>query len=165
MPKSILSAVAALACSSLGFAATINVPSEYPMIQSAIDAAQNGDSILVEAGTYNERIDFLGKEITVLSVSGSSNTIIDASASGTVVTFANGEESTSILNGFTIRGGSSFYGGGVLIVDSHPVIQNCVITANQATDSGGGIYVDTGSIQLNNTTVTSNVVGSAGGGI
>ena len=160
-----LSIFVTLACSTIGFAATINVPTDYSTIQTAIDAAQNGDTILVEAGTYSERIDFLGKALTVESVSGSTDTIIDGSSSGTVVTFANGEQSSSVLDGFTIQGGSNYYGGGVLIVNSFPVIQNCLITSNQASLSGGGIYVDTGSIQLTNTTITSNVSDGAGGGI
>ncbi len=160
-----ISTLAVLTCSTLGFSATINVPSDYPFIQTAIDAAQNGDSIQVEAGTYTERIDFLGKAITITGVSGSSNTIIDGSAAGTVVTFETGEQSTSILDGFTIRAGSSLYGGGISITGSFPTIQNCLITGNQATYSGGAIYVDGGRAQLSNVVIEGNNAGGAGGAV
>src|SRR5262245_23192392 len=66
---------------------TLNVPADYPTIQSAINAANNGDTVLVAPGTYYENINFNGKAITVTSSSGASATIIDGSHNGTVVTF------------------------------------------------------------------------------
>ena len=38
--------------SLLSFAATINVPGNQPTIQSGIDNAQDGDTVLVHDGTY-----------------------------------------------------------------------------------------------------------------
>ena len=55
------------------FARTIiNVPSDQPTIQAGINAAHNGDWVVVSPGTYLENIDFLGKAITVKSASGPS---------------------------------------------------------------------------------------------
>jgi len=61
-----------------GFADTIHVPADYATIQGAIDAAVNGDIVLVAPGTYVENLDFLGKAITVQSSDGAEVTVVDA---------------------------------------------------------------------------------------
>ena len=43
------------------------VPADYATIQAAIDAAVDGDVIIVFPGTYSENIDCTGKNITVRS--------------------------------------------------------------------------------------------------
>ena len=94
---------------------TLNVPSpQYPTIQLAINAAQNSDTVLLATGTYNESIDFSGKDITVRGAQGAGQTVIAGSAGLPVVTIASGESSASVLEDVTIRGGS----GGVFIQDS-----------------------------------------------
>ena len=96
---------------------TIRVPQDQSTIQAGIDAAANGDTVLVADNTYFENINFLGKAITVAShyiLNGDTNhianTVIDGSQpshpdSGSVVTFESGEDTTSVLTGFTITGG------------------------------------------------------------
>ena len=82
---------------------------EFNAIQDAIDAASDGDLILVYPGIYNETIDFLGKEITVESSSGASVTTIDANQKDTVVYFWNNETDESVLDGFTLTGGIGYF--------------------------------------------------------
>ncbi len=77
-----------------------------------------GDTVLVAEGTYSENINFKGKAITVASqfildqdTSHISATIIDGSQhtnpdSGSVVYMISGEDTTSVLTGFTITGGN-----------------------------------------------------------
>ncbi len=76
-----LASVVAVAVFSSAHADIINVgPGDS--IQDAIDAAMDGDEIVVAEGTYLEAIDFLGKAITVRSTDPAdpvvvANTIID----------------------------------------------------------------------------------------
>ncbi len=69
---------------------TIHVPADQPTIQAAINAASNGDTVLVSPATYYENINFNGKAITVASTNGPATTIIDGGQAGAVVTFSGG---------------------------------------------------------------------------
>ena len=113
---------------------TRNVPAQFPTIQIAISVAQNGDTVLVAAGVYNESINFLGKAITVISAAGPATTTILAATGQRAVTFATNEGPGSILSGFTITGGN----GGVQITRASPTFINCTISGNLALNSGGG---------------------------
>ncbi len=147
-------------------ASIINVPSDQATIQEAINAAIKGDTILVAPGIYYENINFSGKNILlgsyfILSEDTTyiSQTIIDGNNDGTVVTFASGEDSTSVLCGFTVRNGNkdSGAGGGIFIVESHPYLKNVIVTQNSA-GNGGGILINYYSNPLlTNVTISGNI--------
>ncbi len=59
--------LAILFCSTAAQSTTIRVPQDYQEIQSAINAAQDGDTILVARGTYIENLNFRGKGIVLTS--------------------------------------------------------------------------------------------------
>lgn len=145
-------AIAAIMCPCANvFAqnAVFNVPADYPTIQSAIDAAHDGDSVLVGSGSYNEAIDFLGKEIVVESVKGSANTSIDGSGlSVSIVTCTSGETAESVLRGFTLLDGRSgtndsspptFVGGGMYINGANPTLEDIIFQRCESS-YGGGLY-------------------------
>src|SRR6267142_5555878 len=97
---------------------TIHVPGDQPTIQQAINAAANGDTVLVAPGTYNENINFFGKAITLKSSEGAAVTTILGTGTGSVVRFATAEGADSKIEGLTIRGGSAFTGGGIFVLNS-----------------------------------------------
>src|SRR5438552_3400518 len=84
---------------------TIHVPLDQPGIHAGIDAAANGDIVLVAPGTYVENINFRGKLITVISEQGPGLTIIDGAARDSVVTLISSEGPASVLSGFTVQYG------------------------------------------------------------
>lgn len=126
--------------------ADIYVPDDQPTIQDAINASAAGDTVIVRAGTYVENIDFLGKDITVLSEEGNERAFIDGSQGGSVVTFSGGETAAAVLDGFTVMNGSSVDGGGIFCSGtSSPTIRNNYVEENTATSGGGGLACLSGS--------------------
>lgn len=151
-------------------AKVINVPADYPTIQDAINAANNGDSVVVAAGTYTENINFTGKAITVTSSGGPKTTIIDGNQAGPVATFATSETTASVLNGFTLENGTSTFnsgydGGGVYISGASPTITKNIIQNNTACNGGGGIAVEFGSPVIKGNRIIGNSQSGCSGGI
>ena len=140
-----------------GFSAVHEVPARYPTIQAAIDAAADGDIVVVADGTYtglgNRDIDFKGKAITVTSEHGPLNCIIDCQGSfydrHRGFNFHLGESINSILWGFTIVNGYSPMdyidlalhpaGGAIYCSRSSPVISNCILKNNRSDHWGGAV--------------------------
>lgn len=125
-------------------ARTVNVPGEQSSIQNGINAAVNGDTVLVQPGVYTENINFKDKNITVGSLfvtagdkSYISGTVIDGNRNGSVVIFENGESGSARLIGFTIKNGKAADGGGIRCYNSQPNLSNLIITNNFATGGGG----------------------------
>jgi len=174
----------------------INVPGDQPSIQAGIDAAFWGDTVLVADSHYYENIDFSGKGITVASkfimdgdTNHINNTIIDGSQSvnpyeGSVVYFRNNEDTTSVLRGFTITGGTGTYvsgidiwvSGGIHFLNAGGKIINNHIEYNfidsNVAGSGGGIsagdsyntnYVLIKNNRVCNNTVIANEISGGGG--
>jgi ribosomal protein L24 len=120
---------------------TINVPSDVKTIQEAINAAIDGDTIVVSQGKYRGNINFKGKSITLTSTAPLdsdvvSKTIIEGTEKGSVVTI----DSNSILKGFTITS-KDLDCRGIYVQNASPTIENCTIIDNQTTSYGGGVYI------------------------
>ncbi len=144
-----LSIIILILAVSTALSATIHVPADQPTIQAGIDAAVAGDTVLVADGTYtgsgNRDIDFGGKGVVLKSENGPDFTIIDCEGSASEhhhgFDFHSGEESTAVVEGFTVQGGYvSSFGGAILCANgSNPTIANNMIINNQALNGGGGI--------------------------
>ena len=153
----------------------INVPADQPTVQQGIDVSVNSDTVLVQPGTYFENINYNGKNIVVASLFLTTQdttyiyqTVIDGNSSGSVVTFENGEVSTTVLCGFTITNGmmtSTMGGGGGITCwnNTNPNLYNLIIIENYA-HYGGGIYCSNSSPLIHDLTIINNAAPGIGGG-
>jgi len=157
----------------------------YDSIQQAIDVAEDGNTIIVQEGTYtglgNRDVDFRGLAITVRSKDPNdpsivAATIIDCQGSEFEphrgVCFRSNESTDSILDGLTITGGyisgnwPEDSGGGIICYyNTSPTIKNCIVTNNTAEHHGGGIYSYHSSPTLINCMFNANSAGWNGGGM
>lgn len=161
--------LALIFCSSVALAAKLQVPSHnYPTIQDGIDAASDGDIVIVADGVFtglgNKDLDFNGKAITVKSKNGPENCIIDCEDAGRGFIFGSSEGPDSVLSGITITNGNAWFGAGIQCQYASPTIQNMIIKGNTAQDGpGGGIYLDSSDAIIIDSIISENSAGSGAG--
>jgi len=116
----------------------IVVPQMYPTIQQAIDAAQDGQTVIVMPGTYEVALTIKAKRITLQSTNPESaetvgQTILEP------VDFAGrpiinvGEGSAGVIAGFTLQNSTTCPacpGGAIFVSESSPTIKNNVFRNN-----------------------------------
>ncbi|GEM_PF-5550265 len=177
--------------SGLSTADVINVPSDQPTIQQAVDAAVDGDEIVVAPGTYNEQINLRGKRITIRSVDPDdpatvSATVVDGGNDRTLPGFPqregpvfranSGETTDTRLVGLTITGGAAndpsmgsnaMSGGGVqAFIGSTITVDRCAFLNNWSSGAGGALYVAfSDSPIINECTFIGNETAGLGGAV
>ena len=144
----------ALGCASATAAAdTLQVPGQYPYIQAAIDAAADGDTILLAAGTYktkglNLALDFQGKQLT-LQGAGPDESILDALESwpSPIATLGAAEAGGVTLRGLTLKHARQDWGGALLVENgAQLLVEDCHFQGNTGKKGGGAVAVRQGSL-------------------
>ncbi|MCK5271426.1 MAG: hypothetical protein KAJ52_02570 [Sedimentisphaerales bacterium] len=146
-------------------------------VQAGLDAAGDGDVVILASGTYsgsgNRDLDFQGKALTLRSTDPCDPAIVAATIIDSCGTasephrgfyFHTQEDANSIVHGLTINGGFA-WGGGFYCYYSSPSILNCIISDNNTASSGGGIFCDHADPIIRNCTIRNNSADSSGGGI
>jgi len=135
----------------------LTVPDDYPTLAKAMAASAAGDTVAARAGAtlsgplyvqHRDRQLLGGWNADWSARDPSTPSILDGLGRGPTLEFAPGLDSTTVVDGFLVRGGvarlltdpAGFFGGGVLCIDASPRLQDCGFEASRAGDdqSGGG---------------------------
>lgn len=144
--------IVAAASSRRADAAVRHVPKDYLTIQAAIDAAADGDSVLVARGIYVEALVISGKSIALSSAFAESrdpadrlHTVIDGGVYGqeelvrrdAAISVAADAGPGTRIDGFTIRNGDD----GIACSAQIAIVGNRFVNNNDAIDyeNGGGL--------------------------
>ena len=142
-------------------------------IQSAVYAAEIGNTVLVNDGTYYPANQiYIKHKMTVKSVNGAEKTIVDGCFPAQTNRcfylgyYASTIDGFTIVNGYATNCNVKSYdrqdaGGGVYCKGT---ILNCIIRGNSAANGGGGVYCDYGDL-IQNCTIVENSSDLHGGGI
>ena len=146
--------IAVCALVGVSAAAVLHVPSQFEVIQDAVSAASEGDTVLVAPGTYagpgNKEIDFGGVNVQVIGRAGADSTIIDCEGSGRGFDFRSGESRLSVVCGFTIMQGDTWSdegGGAIRCHESSPTVRECVFVDCWGL-SGGAVLARTSALAI-----------------
>ena len=135
-------------------ATTILVPQDQPTIQAGIDAAQDGDTVLVSPGTYFEELYIADNTITLASefhTTGDESfieqTIIDGQGALAVILVDQSVGPDTAIIGFTIQNGDD----GIRPTGKLNILNNRLIGHNDAVDyEGGGGLLSNNYFEFNN---------------
>jgi hypothetical protein len=163
------------------FTATIHVPDDHSTIQEAVDAASDGDTVLIADGVYSGpgnmdiQWDASEKHLVIMSENGRDHCIIDCKQEGRAFFLNNGQDHRDVIDGLTITDG---YGGGnaggaILIDSTSPRIINCLLLNNTTGGDQVDVYHGGGAISVYDNAcpiIQSNIIrgnfsGWGGGGI
>lgn len=176
----IVAAVLVLCCNLVNAEPTVwyvHPDSNLNSIDAALDSCADNDIVLVGPGIYYENIYWPNTfGIHCISELGAEFTIVDGSNpshpdSGSVFAFSSSQDSNTVLRGFTITNGTGTVdpwgrtGGGILCLNSSPLIVNNIITQNSAEYGAGMECVYNSAPFISNNIITDNIASYEGGGL
>ena len=163
-------------------------------IQTAVNTAANGDTIMVGPGDYHLTSEVsITKSLFLRSLDGAQSTLLNGQHMCRCLYLLNTNaeaDGFTIINGYITNGyggGASLLsssrllncmiisnrenssggaGGGGLMLNGPALVSNCIIRFNQANNDGGGVMLYSGgNASIQNTVMEENLAGDQGGGL
>lgn len=150
------------------FGTTRNVPSQYAAIQTALNAAQSGDTVLVQPGTYYENVIWPNVNgIKLFSAGDTANTIVNGNGSDRIFNVIYSSiDTTSEVKGFSLLNGnvSNGNGGAIQLINAGLKLLNVSIhDCSAPAGIGGAIYASNSTLLVSNSSIYSNIADNTGG--
>ncbi len=156
----------------LVFAATITVKQDgsgdYTSIQTALDAANPGDTVLVHPGRYYENLTIQTNDINLMSLEGTTgdpayidSTVIDGNQVDRCI---RAMQNNFTMRGFSVTRGLAIGAGGGISISKKTSVINCKIYDN-ISRTGGGINIIGAEASLSGVRIFDNYSIVLGGGL
>ncbi len=140
---------------------------DFLTIQEGLNAASDGDTVLVAPGVYtgpgNKNLNFGGVSAVLRGIASRDETVIDCEGSGRG--FYIGASAAPVIENLMVTSGDTIRGGGMYLEGTSPTLLNVRFVANAAIDGGGGLYCRNGSPTLEDVLFDDNTATLQGGGM
>ncbi|MBD3348791.1 MAG: hypothetical protein GF400_06305 [Candidatus Eisenbacteria bacterium] len=141
-------------------------------IQTGIDTAAPGDTVLVNDGTYNEAGIVMKPGVKLRGASDDTTAVLIDAGNPPImdgIFYLTGCGDTTEISGMTLARGTSasvmpYQGGGMKLVNSSPVLRNLMIIECSALGQGGGVFCDNSSPEMTHVCLKGNAAYAGGGG-
>ena len=155
-------------CAAAGSAAARvwHVPSDAADIAAGLAAAQPGDTVQIDPGTYTEANLFLPEGVVLRGdPDDPSAVVVDAAYAGRIITCLNLVDG-GVIEGLTLTHGLDTGAGGVLCEQSDTVIRRCVFRDNLSGFDGGALVCNESAGLVEGCVfIDNNATGGSGGAI
>ena len=149
-----------LSAPASGASWTVGSTGDFSTLADAVAGASSGDTLALQAGTYDGCVDLGGKSLTLEGAGGSGATVVDGlGLCEDALSALSGE--ALVIQGVSIRnsGGRALRLGGGATLSA----LDLVISDSGADGlNGGGLYVDGGSVSLRDSAISGNRASSGG---
>ena len=126
---SVLSAVWALMLTQVAWSTDRLVPSQYATIQTAISAANSGDTIRIAPGTYTELLSIANKTVAITGSASAAQVIVRSPNGSRLLSLSDAAAGASTFRNLTLTGGTSQEL--INLSAGNAVFEYCIFKSNQ----------------------------------
>ncbi len=141
------------------------VPHDHEHVQDAIDAAPDGASVCLDAGSWFENVTIQDRSLEIRGLHGSTATVIDGQGLGSTVAISGDASHRVVLNALSLRHGQANTGGALLVTGCTLEASDLQLLESNATKGAGLAVLGGAEVLASELRVLDNVATSDGGGV
>lgn len=159
----LLATLIALGAAAAAGAAPLNVPGDFASVQEALDAAQEGDVVMLAPGTYEGTLTLRGGISLVGMGNRPEDTVISGGYLHKVMALV-GDARPLFIQNLTLMDGFSGYGGAITLDGADVEFYGVHFVGNTSAEEGGALFALNSHLSLRNCLFYANYALGGGGG-